>query len=150
MVRVAAAVVYLRVRSLLSRLLPQAPRDHARWDARNTTVWQAWAGRLEWELEELRRICRKVDVLTQEEAEGILILRVLCELNGQTTDLWIHYPADYTYEGVDLILDAAADRGVSLALADRASNLQIPYVCVSSTEGNWGVMVVNMRLIFIP
>ena len=49
------------------------------------------------------------------------------------------------YEGVDLILDATADRGVSLALADRAIRLQIPYVCVSSTEGNWGGMVLNMR-----
>lgn len=49
------------------------------------------------------------------------------------------------YEGVELILDATADRGVGFALAERARILGVPYVWVSSTEGNWGGMVVNMR-----
>lgn len=49
------------------------------------------------------------------------------------------------YKGIELILDATADRGVGFALAERARTLGIPYVWVSSTEGNWGGMVVNMR-----
>jgi molybdopterin/thiamine biosynthesis adenylyltransferase len=49
------------------------------------------------------------------------------------------------YNGVELILDATADRGVGFALAERARILGIPYVWVSSTEGNWGGMVINIR-----
>jgi molybdopterin/thiamine biosynthesis adenylyltransferase len=48
-------------------------------------------------------------------------------------------------EKVDLIFDATAERGISYLLSERARALGVPYVCITSTQGNWGGSVVALR-----
>ena len=52
---------------------------------------------------------------------------------------------DSAEKDIDLIFDATADRGISFLLADRARELNIPYVAISSTHGNWGGTVLAIR-----
>jgi hypothetical protein len=49
------------------------------------------------------------------------------------------------YEHVDLIFDATAERGISYLLSERARALEIPYVGVTSTQGNWGGTVLTLK-----
>lgn len=49
------------------------------------------------------------------------------------------------YEQVDLVFDATAERGISYLLSERARALGIPYLCVTSTQGNWGGTVLTLR-----
>ena len=49
------------------------------------------------------------------------------------------------HEGVDLVFDATAERGISYLLSERARALGIPYLGVTSTQGNWGGTVVTLR-----
>jgi hypothetical protein len=47
--------------------------------------------------------------------------------------------------GVDLILDASAEFGVSYFLSDLAKEADIDYVSMSTTLGGWGGIVVRLR-----
>jgi molybdopterin/thiamine biosynthesis adenylyltransferase len=49
------------------------------------------------------------------------------------------------YKGVDLVFDATAERGISYLLSERARALGIPYLAVTSTQGNWGGTVLTLR-----
>lgn len=49
------------------------------------------------------------------------------------------------FEQVDLVFDATAERGISYLLSERARELGIPYVSVTSTQGNWGGIVLKLR-----
>jgi molybdopterin/thiamine biosynthesis adenylyltransferase/ubiquitin-protein ligase len=49
------------------------------------------------------------------------------------------------FEQVDLVFDATAERGISYLLSEKARTLGIPYICVTSTQGNWGGIVLNLN-----
>ena len=59
--------------------------------------WHEWAGRLEWELEALRRVCTKAEVIAQDEAKGLLVIYAIREVGGRTVHLQIDFPSDYPY-----------------------------------------------------
>jgi molybdopterin/thiamine biosynthesis adenylyltransferase len=48
------------------------------------------------------------------------------------------------FEQVDLVFDATAERGISYLLSERARTFGIPYVSVTSTQGNWGGIVIKL------
>lgn len=48
-------------------------------------------------------------------------------------------------EKVDLVFDATAERGISYLLSERARRLGVPYISVSSTQGNWGGIVLALK-----
>jgi ubiquitin-protein ligase len=48
------------------------------------------------------------------------------------------------FEQVDLVFDATAERGISYLLSERARTLGIPYLSVTSTQGNWGGIVLKL------
>jgi hypothetical protein len=48
------------------------------------------------------------------------------------------------FEGVDLIFDATAERGVQLFLSSKASDLGIPYVMAESRPGGWGGLIAKI------
>jgi hypothetical protein len=52
---------------------------------------------------------------------------------------------DELLDGVDLVYDAAAEVGIQHLLADLASERGIPYICVSSTPGAWGGLLIRVR-----
>lgn len=49
------------------------------------------------------------------------------------------------FEGVDLVFDATAERGVQLFLSSKAQELCIPYVMAESRAGGWGGLVARIR-----
>ena len=48
-------------------------------------------------------------------------------------------------DNIDLIFDATAEIGVQYLLSDLATELNIPYICLSTTSGAWGGMLVRIR-----
>lgn len=52
---------------------------------------------------------------------------------------------DELLDGIDLVYDATAEVGIQHLLADLASERGIPYICVSSTRGAWGGLVIRVR-----
>lgn len=48
------------------------------------------------------------------------------------------------FEGVDLIFDATAERGVQLFLSSKACDLGIPYVMAESRPGGWGGLIAKI------
>jgi molybdopterin/thiamine biosynthesis adenylyltransferase len=61
--------------------------------------------------------------------------------NG-TTDLKI---LDELVDGADLVYDATAEVGIQHLLSDLARQRRLPYLCVSTTAGAWGGLVVRIR-----
>jgi integrative and conjugative element protein (TIGR02256 family) len=52
---------------------------------------------------------------------------------------------DKLLEGVDLVYDSTAEVGVQHLLSNLAREREIPYVCVSATEGGWGGLIARLR-----
>lgn len=60
----------------------------------------------------------------------------------QTSDLKILASA---LDDTDLVFDATAERGVQHLMSDLATEFSIPYICISTTLGAWGGMIVRLR-----
>jgi molybdopterin/thiamine biosynthesis adenylyltransferase len=52
---------------------------------------------------------------------------------------------DEVLDGVSLIYDATAEVGIQHLLADLARERGVPYICVSSTAGAWGGLLIRLR-----
>lgn len=48
------------------------------------------------------------------------------------------------FDGIDIILDATAERGVQYLLSDLAAEYGIPYIGITTTEGAWGGQIIRI------
>ncbi len=61
---------------------------------------------------------------------------------NQASDLKI---LESALDNTDLVFDATAERGVQHLISDLTAEINIPYICISTTFGAWGGMIVRIR-----